>query len=112
MSQKLSAQGKKIYKLGFGQSPFPVPDSVVAALKAHAHEKDYLYVQGLPALRSAIAQFYRHNHSLDTQDSQVIIGPGSKELIHILQMVYPGYLILPSPSWSHIFHKPYSRKKK
>jgi len=32
-SRKLEEQGKKIYKLGFGQSPFKVPEDVVRELK-------------------------------------------------------------------------------
>ena len=32
-SNKLKKSGKKVYKFGFGQSPFPVPESVVSALK-------------------------------------------------------------------------------
>ena len=32
--KKLEKSGKKIYKFGFGQSPFPVPDSIIHALKS------------------------------------------------------------------------------
>ena len=32
-SDKLKKSGKKIYKFGFGQSPFPIPDSIVLELK-------------------------------------------------------------------------------
>ena len=32
-SRKLEEQGKKIYKFGFGQSPFKVPEDVVRELK-------------------------------------------------------------------------------
>ena len=28
-SNRLKNKGKKIYKFGFGQSPFPVPDKIV-----------------------------------------------------------------------------------
>ena len=31
-SRKLEEQGKKIYKFGFGQSPFKVPEDVVKEL--------------------------------------------------------------------------------
>ena len=31
-SNRLKKSGKKIYKFGFGQSPFPVPESIVFAL--------------------------------------------------------------------------------
>lgn len=46
-------QGKEIFKLGLGQSPFSVPNVVVEALREHAGEKDYLPVQGLEALRES-----------------------------------------------------------
>ena len=44
----LSARGRQIFRLGLGQSPFPVPAPVVQALKDNAHQKDYLPVKGLP----------------------------------------------------------------
>ena len=31
-SNKLIKSGKKVYKFGFGQSPFPIPESIVLAL--------------------------------------------------------------------------------
>ena len=31
--KELIAQGKKIYRFGFGQSPFPVPEKIVEVLK-------------------------------------------------------------------------------
>ena len=33
ISQALELEGKKVFKFGFGQSPFQVPDEVVDALK-------------------------------------------------------------------------------
>ncbi len=38
-SKQLLKAGKKNYRFGFGQSPFPVPDIVVNALKKEAHQK-------------------------------------------------------------------------
>ena len=38
-SNKLKKKGKKIYKFGFGQSPFPIPDSVISSLKSSANKK-------------------------------------------------------------------------
>ena len=46
-SKRLISQGKKVYQFGFGQSPFPVPERIVAALKNNAHRKEYLPIQGL-----------------------------------------------------------------
>ena len=33
ISKKLEQEGKEIIKFGFGESPFPVPDKIVEALK-------------------------------------------------------------------------------
>ncbi|MFO7659208.1 MAG: aminotransferase class I/II-fold pyridoxal phosphate-dependent enzyme [Bacteroidales bacterium] len=96
---RLIKQGKKIYKLGLGQSPFPVPEEVVESLRQNAHQKDYLPVRGLPALREAIALFNKKMLKVNCSADEVITGPGSKELIFILQMVYYGDLIIPTPSW-------------
>ena len=38
-SNRLKKSGKKVYKFGFGQSPFPVPDSITLALKKNVHKK-------------------------------------------------------------------------
>tara|TARA_B110000211_G_scaffold112227_2_gene130457 strand:+ start:72 stop:404 length:333 start_codon:yes stop_codon:yes gene_type:complete len=54
-SKGLIKQGKKVYQFGFGQSPFPVPEKIVEALKNHAHRKEYLPIQGLSELREAIS---------------------------------------------------------
>lgn len=99
LSKKLNANGKTIYAMGLGQSPFPVPAPVVETLKQHAHEKDYLNVKGLEALRQAVAQFHRQKDNVDIKANNVLIGPGSKELMFILQLVYYGDLILPAPCW-------------
>ena len=54
-SNKLIKSGKKVYKFGFGQSPFPIPDSIVSELKNNANKNTYLPMQGLEELRLAIA---------------------------------------------------------
>ncbi len=57
LSKDLELQGKEIFKFGFGQSPFKVPEDVILELKKNAHHNKYLPMQGLPELRNAIAQF-------------------------------------------------------
>ncbi len=99
ISRDLKAAGKNVYRLGLGQSPFPVPQPVVEALKLHAHEKDYLPAKGLPALREAVAKFHRHKDGVEARAEGVLIGPGSKQLMFLLQLVYYGELIVPTPCW-------------
>ena len=57
ISRDLESKGKKVFKFGFGQSPFQVPDDVVSELKNNAYQNKYLSMQGLPELREAIAKF-------------------------------------------------------
>ncbi|MDZ7741498.1 MAG: aminotransferase class I/II-fold pyridoxal phosphate-dependent enzyme [Bacteroidota bacterium] len=98
-SNKLIREGKKVFKLGLGQSPFPVPETVVEALRQNAYQKDYLPVRGLPALKEAVASFNQRTQRIDSDPEDILIGPGSKELIFILQLVYYGDIVIPTPSW-------------
>ncbi|MCA8913011.1 MAG: aminotransferase class I/II-fold pyridoxal phosphate-dependent enzyme [Planctomycetes bacterium] len=98
-SNQLKAEGRNIYKLGLGQSPFPVPDVVVDELKANAYQKDYLPVKGLKQLREAVADYHRRGEGLACTGDDVLIGPGSKELMFLLQLVYYGDLVIPAPAW-------------
>lgn len=98
-SNELIKNGKIVYKLGLGQSPFPVPVRVQEALRQNAHQKDYLPVKGLMPLRRAIAEFNMRHQGIKCTADDIMIGPGSKELIFILQLVYYGELIIPTPSW-------------
>ncbi len=98
-SKQLLLEGEDVVKLGLGQSPFPVPKPMVEALKAYASTKDYMAVQGYLPLREAIAGFISNTEQLDVDASQVLIGPGSKELFFGLQMVLDCDLLLPAPSW-------------
>ncbi len=99
LSDQLIADGRKVFKLGLGQSPFPVPEVVVEALRAAAPEKDYLPVRGLRPLRETVTEFLHRRHGIERARRQVLVGPGSKELIFMTQLAYAGELLVPSPSW-------------
>ena len=98
-SRKLEEQGKKIFKFGFGQSPFKVPEDVVRELKNNAHQNKYLPMQGLSELRSAVAKYTSKKKNYNYKSQNVIIGPGSKELMFLLHVLFDGEIILPAPSW-------------
>ena len=72
-SAELQAEGREVFRFGLGQSPFPVPSSVVDALKANAHQKDYLAVRGLRELRVAIAEYHRRRQQVDGRDRTVTV---------------------------------------
>jgi len=98
-SKALEHEGREIYRLGLGQSPFPVPREVVKALKLYAKEKDYLPVKGLRQLRGAVAKFHRDKDQVNAQPECVLVGPGSKELMFLLQLVFYGEIVVPTPCW-------------
>jgi len=97
--RELRAKGKHVYDFGLGQSPFPVPTCVVEALRLAAPEKDYLPTEGLAALREAVAEFHRRKDLVDAHPGLVLVGPGSKEMMFLLQLVFYGEIILRTPCW-------------
>ena len=98
-SAALAAQGRTIYRMGLGQSPFPVPDIMRRRLADNAHQKDYLAVQGLLPLRAAICAYLKRTQDLDFDPEDILVGPGSKELMFLMQLAYYGDLVIPTPSW-------------
>ena len=98
-SRELEKKGKKIFKFGFGQSPFKVPEDIVQELKNNAHKNKYLSIQGLSELREAVAKYTSNKKNYNYKSENVIIGPGSKELMFLLHVIFDGEIILPAPSW-------------
>ena len=105
-SNRLKKEGKKIYKFGFGQSPFPIPEPVIEALKKNANKNTYLPMQGLEELRFAIANHLNKNNNNNFKSEDIVIGPGTKELMFLTQIAFKGEIILPAPSW--VSYKPHA----
>ena len=98
-SKRLEEKGKKIFRFGFGQSPFQVPIDIVNELKKNAHQNKYLPMQGLNDLRRSVAKYTSSKKNYEYTSNNVIIGPGTKELMFLLQIIFDGEIILPAPSW-------------
>ena len=99
VSRELESKGEKIFKFGFGQSPFEVPQDIVNELRNNAFQNKYLPMQGLKELREAVAKYTSTKKDYKYNSENVIIGPGSKELMFLLQVLFEGDIILPAPSW-------------
>ena len=99
ISKDLEKEGKKIYKFGFGQSPFQIPKDVVSELKNSAHQNKYLPMQGLNELRMAVSIYENKKKNQNYKPENIIIGPGTKELMFLLQILFDGEVLLPAPSW-------------
>jgi aspartate aminotransferase len=76
-----------------------VAPPVVEALQRNAHQKDYLPVKGLRALRESVAAYYERRQGVARSPDDVLVGPGSKELMFLIQLAYYGDLVIPTPSW-------------
>ena len=98
-SKELIAKGQKVFRFGFGQSPFPIPDKIVNVLKQNAHKKDYLPMQGLSETRLAISNHLTKKTGTSFLSENIIITPGSKEGMFLMHMAFNGEIILPAPSW-------------
>ena len=89
-TKRLESQGKKIYKFGFGQSPFPIPEIVKNELANNAHQNKYLPMQGLIELREAVAIYLNKKNKKKFKANDIIIGPGTKELMFLLHILFEG----------------------
>jgi aspartate aminotransferase len=87
------------YGFAFGQSPFPVPKPLVRALEQHAAKGHYAPSDGLFELREAIAGFNLRYFGLEVDPGRIVVGQGTKDLIHTFFRVVRGDVIVPTPAW-------------
>jgi aspartate aminotransferase len=92
------AQGDSIVHLGFGESRLPVFPALVDRLAAGARRSSYGPVVGDRAVRVAVAGYFDRRR-MPTDPAQVVVAPGSKAILMALQLVVPGDVLLPRPSW-------------
>jgi aspartate/methionine/tyrosine aminotransferase len=97
-ARELEAQGRDIIHMEVGEPDFPTPAPIVeagiAALRAgHTH---YTPALGLPALRQAIADYYRRRHGVDVMPGRVCVTPGaSGALLLVMAALFnPGEEVL------------------
>lgn len=97
-AKNLRAKGETLLHMGFGESPFPVNQSVREALCNNTDQKSYLSSQGILPLRKQIYTFYNAMFNLLYPPEQIVVGPGSKTLIYAALLSLEGPLLLPAPS--------------
>lgn len=102
INQKVNAlrcKGENIFHFGFGQSPFPIHESIVDALKANANNNHYLPTIGLEMLRQTIAEFLLKHQNITADSNYIYIGPGSKELLYQTILILDSVFLIPKGSW-------------
>ena len=99
-SKNLEHQQKKIFKFGFGQSPFLPPKKVMDELKSNVHRKEYSSVQGDSELRQLISNFHLQVNGLKVSADNIMIAPGSKILIYTILLAFKkADVFIPAPAW-------------
>ncbi len=78
-AKELEAEGKDIIHMEIGEPDFPTPQPIVNAGIEAISKGDVHYTPalGLPALREAIANFYKTRYELDVSSERVIVTPGA-----------------------------------
>lgn len=84
-ARALEAQGRDLVHMEIGEPDFPTPAPIVeagiAALRAgHTH---YTPATGLPALRAAIADYYRSDYGVAVTPAQVVVTPGASGALQL-----------------------------
>lgn len=97
--KELRKKGQQITHFGFGQSPFPIHNSIVEELKKYATNNHYLPVKGLLALTEQVSEFLLKNQGIDRNAAHIFIGPGSKELLYQSILIFEGEYLIPKGSW-------------
>lgn len=104
-AKELKAKGEDICGLAAGEPDFDTPDFIKEACKKALDQgkTKYIATEGLPELRTALAQKYiEDNDVADVQSSQIIVSPGGKFSCYlaILAVCSPGdEVIVPAPFW-------------
>ena len=99
-SQNLERAGRKAYRFGFGESPFPPPAPLREALSRATHRKDNTAVAGLPELREKIAEFHHEADGYSVSADQVLVAPGTKPLLqNVMHAFQDVEVYVPGPAW-------------
>jgi aspartate aminotransferase len=104
MAVELKAQGRDVIGLGAGEPDFDTPDSIKAAgIQAiRLGRTKYTQVDGLPALKDAIAAKFKRDNGLDYAPGQIIVGSGGYQVLYnaLMATLDPGdEVVIPAPYW-------------
>ncbi len=94
----LEAEGNHVVKLSLGEPDFGAPPAVLQALRDATDGRPLAYTAalGLPALRQAIAHFYRDQHGVTVDPARVVVTAGASAALVLLAaaLVDPGDEVL------------------
>lgn len=97
-ARALEVLGRSIIHMEIGEPDFPTPQPIVDAGVKALQRGDTFYTPalGLPALREAIAGFYRERHGVDVAAQRIVVTPGSSGALLLAMgvLVDPGDEVL------------------
>jgi aspartate aminotransferase len=101
---QMRATGKAIISLGAGEPDFDTPEFIkTAGIKAiETGFTKYTAVDGIPSLKQAIINKFKHDNHLDYQANQILVSCGGKQSFFNLAqaLLNPGdEVIIPAPYW-------------
>lgn len=102
--REVEASGERVIRCNLGQPDFPLPEHIVEAVKRalDAGLTTYCDPQGIPELRSAVAESLGQKHGLDIDPDRVVVYPGGRPPIGFAHMSYSEAgeeVIYPSPGY-------------
>jgi aspartate aminotransferase len=104
VARDLKAMGKDVLSLTVGEPDFDTPDHVKeAAIEAiRRGETKYTNVDGIPALKEAIAAKFRRDNRLTYTPAEISVAPGGKAVIYnaLMASLDAGdEVVIPAPYW-------------
>lgn len=84
-AKELEEQGRRIIHMEVGEPDFPTPEPIVEAGMAAlaAGYTKYTAALGIPALREAIAGFYRQRYGVDIPPGRIAVTPGASAALQL-----------------------------
>ncbi|MCQ0971571.1 pyridoxal phosphate-dependent aminotransferase [Paracoccus sp. TK19116] len=103
-ASELKAEGRDIISLSAGEPDFDTPDHIRQAGKdaIDAGHTRYTAVDGMPALKAAVARKFKRENGLDYTPAQITVGTGGKQILYnaLMATLNPGdEVIVPAPYW-------------
>lgn len=103
-AQKLKQEGHDVLSLGAGEPDFNTPESILNAAEQAMRDGKTKYTPtgGIPELKRAIIDKFKHDNELHYSEDEVIVTTGAKHALYTLFQVLldeEDEVIVPSPYW-------------
>jgi len=103
-AKKLEAKGNPVIHMEMGEPDFSTPQPIIDAgiESLRSGITHYTPTLGLPALREAIAQFYKREYNVNVDTEQIVVTPGSAtalQLVLTLMISQGDSVVIPDPAY-------------